>query len=96
MHHGHLLKYCCVDIDGVLCLDPTDCQNDDGAAYEKFLEEAVPMLAPTRPIGALVTSRLEKYRGLTEKWLAKHVIIETQQGWFTQNPSNPGIQRPKW
>ncbi|RUV41627.1 MAG: phosphoribosyltransferase [Mesorhizobium sp.] len=73
MHHV-FLEQCCVDIDGVLCLDPTADENDDGPAYEKFLSEARPLLGPTRKIGWLVTSRLEKYRKLTEAWLAKHEI----------------------
>jgi uncharacterized HAD superfamily protein/hypoxanthine phosphoribosyltransferase len=68
-HHKHLL-HCCVDIDGVLCCDPTAEENDDGPRYIKFLANATPMLVPTRPIGWLVTSRLEKYRAETEDWLA--------------------------
>ncbi|MEW6629410.1 MAG: phosphoribosyltransferase [Pseudomonadota bacterium] len=73
MHHM-FLEQCCVDIDGVLCLDPTEEENDDGPVYEKFLAEARPLLVPTRKIGWLVTSRLEKYRKLTETWLDKHGI----------------------
>jgi uncharacterized HAD superfamily protein/adenine/guanine phosphoribosyltransferase-like PRPP-binding protein len=73
MHHK-FLGQCCVDIDGVLCLDPTEAENDDGPAYETFLSEALPLFGPTRKIGWLVTSRLEKYRALTEAWLAKHGI----------------------
>lgn len=67
-HHG-LLEHCCVDIDGVLCSDPTAAENDDGEAYLRFLSNATPMMVPTRPIGWLVTSRLEKYRPQTEAWL---------------------------
>lgn len=73
MHHRFLAQ-CCVDIDGVLCLDPTEAENDDGPAYEKFLAEARPLHAPTHRIGWLVTSRLEKYRALTEAWLARNGI----------------------
>ena len=73
MHHK-FLGQCCVDIDGVLCLDPTEAENDDGPAYEKFLAEARPLHAPTHRIGWLVTSRLEKYRALTEAWLARNGI----------------------
>lgn len=69
MHHK-FLEQSCVDIDGVLCLDPTDAENDDGPAYERFLAQARPLHGPTRKIGYLVTSRLEKYRPLTEEWLA--------------------------
>lgn len=68
MHHS-VLDRACVDIDGVLCLDPTREQNDDGAAYLNFLLEATPRPVPTRRIATLVTSRLEKYRPETEAWL---------------------------
>lgn len=73
MHHTYL-EHACVDIDGVLCLDPTSDENDDGEGYEAFLESARPLFRPTRPIGHLVTSRLEKYRPLTEAWLKKNEI----------------------
>lgn len=73
MHHG-FLEQSCVDIDGVLCLDPTEAENDDGPAYEKFLSQARPLYGPTRKIGWLVTSRLEKYRALTEAWLTSQGI----------------------
>jgi uncharacterized HAD superfamily protein len=73
MHHN-LLEKCCVDIDGVLCKDPTEEENDDGVRYERFLAEAHPLFLPTKTIGYLVTNRLEKYRAHTEAWLAKHNV----------------------
>jgi uncharacterized HAD superfamily protein/adenine/guanine phosphoribosyltransferase-like PRPP-binding protein len=73
MHHD-LLERSCVDIDGVLCLDPTHDENDDGPTYARFLAEARPFYGPTRKIAYLVTSRLEKYRSQTEAWLAAHGI----------------------
>ncbi len=72
--HRHFLAEACVDIDGVLCQDPTEEENDDGACYRKFLTEARILLRPTYEIGTLVTSRLEKYRAETEAWLKKHSI----------------------
>jgi uncharacterized HAD superfamily protein len=68
--HRPILSECCVDIDGVLCVDPSREQNDDGARYLDFLSSAESIVIPTHPIGHLVTSRLEKYRPQTEKWLA--------------------------
>ena len=73
MHHG-MLQNCCVDIDGVLCCDPTEDENDDGPAYEKFLGSAFSLATPTKKIGWLVTSRLEKYRAHTETWLKERGI----------------------
>ena len=70
MHHD-ILEHACVDIDGVLCLDPTDIEDDDGVNYDRFLRNATPLWRPTRQIGRLVTSRIEKYRPQTEQWIRK-------------------------
>jgi len=72
--HSTVLSNCCMDIDGVLCLDPTEEENDDGARYERFLRFTPALMLPTAPVGWLVTSRLEKYRELTEEWLARHNV----------------------
>ena len=74
LFHRNELAHCCVDIDGVLCNDPTHEENDDGARYLRFLENATPLARPTYRIGHLVTSRLEKYREPTERWLNAHNI----------------------
>ncbi len=73
MNHP-LIRTACVDIDGVLCVDPTKEQNDDGPRYRAFLKNVSPLFRITEPIGTLVTNRLEKYRQETESWLAKHNI----------------------
>lgn len=70
---GHL-KRACVDIDGVLCLDPLPEDNDDGPNYVRFLESAHPLFLPSTPVKAVVTSRLERYRAKTEEWLAAHDV----------------------
>lgn len=72
--HGTVLANSCVDIDGVLCLDPTDEENDDGERYARFLRDTPPLLLPTAPVAWLVTSRLEKYRKQTAEWLARHEV----------------------
>lgn len=72
--HNTLLERACVDMDGVLCIDPTEEENDDGWKYKKFIETAKIKLLPTRKIGYIVTSRLEKYREETEAWLHKNNI----------------------
>lgn len=73
IHHVYL-EHACVDIDGVLCLDPCEAENDDGPNYLRFLENAAPLYKPTARIACLVTSRLEKYRPQTEAWLERHGI----------------------
>lgn len=74
LFHSDILQRCILDIDGVLCRDPTEEENDDGPKYLKFIETVKPKYLPTWPIGAIATSRLEKYREPTEAWLAKHGI----------------------
>ncbi len=68
LNHTSLEK-ACFDIDGVLCVDPTEEQNDDGEKYRDFVLNAPPLFIPGSRIGTIVTSRLEKYRKETETWL---------------------------
>lgn len=76
--HRPFLSECCIDIDGVLCIDPTEEENDDGSAYQYFLINARPLVIPSYSIGHLVTSRLEKYRKETEIWLNKQGVVYDQ------------------
>ena len=62
----------CFDIDGVLCRDPSPEENDDGEKYVKFISNVKPNIIPSRKMGWIVSSRLEKYRPQTEDWLKKH------------------------
>lgn len=72
------LDKACFDIDGVLCVDPTQDQNDDGPNYVDFILNAAPLYIPGSNIGTLVTSRLEKYRKETEVWLVKNNVKYNQ------------------
>lgn len=73
MHHDSMRNWC-VDIDGVLCRDPTSEENDDGENYRKFITSVDSRVVPSKRIGWLVTCRLERYREQTEAWLAEHGI----------------------
>lgn len=73
LNHTDLEKSC-FDIDGVLCVDPTEEQNDDGPIYKDFVLNAPPLFIPGSKIGTIVSSRLEKYREDTEIWLKKYNI----------------------
>ena len=66
-------KYC-FDMDGVLCQDPDESENDDGERYLDFIRSAKPLYVPAHEIGYIVTSRLEKYRTETEEWLARNGV----------------------
>ena len=68
------LRRACVDIDGVLCRDPSKEENDDGARYRNFISSANPRYTPRVKILSLVTNRLEKFRSETEAWLKQHGI----------------------
>ena len=73
MHHP-FIEQACLDIDGVLCLDPTSEQNDDGANYRDFLSCTRPLFIPSLKVAHLVTSRLERYRPETEEWLQRNGV----------------------
>ncbi|QJD57926.1 phosphoribosyltransferase [Pseudomonas sp. gcc21] len=73
MHHP-LVSQACFDIDGVLCVDPTQAENDDGPEYRNFLSATRPLHIPSLPVAHLVTSRLEKYRTETEQWLQRNGV----------------------
>lgn len=73
MKHKRLERWG-LDFDGVLCRDPIKEENDDGPKYEHFLAATEPMWLPTRPVKAIITARLERYRPITERWLAAHGV----------------------
>lgn len=73
MRHRDLAQLC-LDIDGVLCRNPTREEDDDGDRYLAFLETVRPLALPRRPVGALVTCRLERYRAPTEEWLRRQGV----------------------
>lgn len=72
--HRDSISQSCFDIDGVLCVDPTEEQNDDGEIYIDFILNAKPLFIPSYKVKTLVTSRLEKYRVETETWLKKYNV----------------------
>jgi uncharacterized HAD superfamily protein len=64
-----------VDFDGILCYDAEKEQDDDGERYIDFIKNAKPLYLPRKkPIPLIVTARIEKYREITEEWLANHNI----------------------
>ena len=76
-HHPQICNSC-FDLDGILCVDPTNHENDDGPRYLEFLRSARPLIVPTQRIGHIVSARLEKYRAQTEQWLKDHDIAYGQ------------------
>jgi uncharacterized HAD superfamily protein len=76
--HHSVVEDACFDLDGILCVDPTTEENDDGPRYREFLRCAQPRFRPTGVIGNIVSARLERYRELTEQWLAANHIAYRQ------------------
>ena len=69
-------QFALCDLDGVLCEDwkgKSEVSND--LEFAKHVQEVAPLYIPQVPIAAVVTSRIEKYRKETEKWLAKHNVM---------------------
>jgi len=62
------------DLDGVLCVDGAGEDDEDLAPYINHIANVRPKYIPTQTLGAIVTSRLEKHRAVTEEWLFKNNI----------------------
>ncbi len=85
-----LLPRFCMDIDGVLCRDPLEDENDDGPRYEEFLDTVAARSVPGEQVGWLVTSRLERHRDRTEAWLAAQGV---RYGELLMHPADTGAER---
>lgn len=60
------------DIDGVLCEDPPKTEREE--ILEAYYRIAVPYKIPRMKIAFLATGRREKWRKITEEWLAEHNV----------------------
>jgi hypothetical protein len=74
LFRGPLVARSCYDFDGVLCPDPAPADDDDGERYHRFLTTTPPLVIPVGRPRRIVTARLEKYRAITEDWLARHGV----------------------
>ncbi len=62
------------DLDGVICENCPSGVDSDEKLYTEWIKTAKPYLIPAFEIDAIVSSRLEKYRSDTEKWLNNHGV----------------------
>lgn len=70
--HPELQRGSVLDMDGIVCADPTVPDSDEGG-YSTFLQTAAPLWTPRiRSCRAILTARLERYRPETEAWLQRH------------------------
>lgn len=80
----------CFDMDGVLCQDPT-VFDDDGPKYEAAIKNAIPKHLPLK-VGHIVTNRIERWRPVTEAWLARHGV---EFGQLHMQPFPTAVERRK-
>lgn len=66
------LSNACIDIDGVICRDPTVYENLYHDLYLNFLQNVPPNFQTDIELGYLVSARLEKYRNIVQNWLTKN------------------------
>jgi orotate phosphoribosyltransferase len=73
------LRASMLDMDGVLCEDwkhrPEQAVDPE---FVDHVKNAKPLFIPDVPVQAVVTSRIERYRELTEIWLKKHGVEYNQ------------------
>jgi orotate phosphoribosyltransferase len=73
LHHPWVEKSC-IDLEGVLCREPSPEENQDGKSYEAYIASAEPLLSTTKTVGHVISCRAERYRAATGGWLEKHGI----------------------
>jgi len=62
------------DLDGVICENCPPGVDSNEALYQEWIRNAKPNVIPTFEIDAIISSRLEKDRTETERWLARHGV----------------------
>lgn len=72
--HSFMVKNSCVNMEGVLCEEPTDKQINIKGSYLEYINIAKVVNRPTGKISYIITERPEKYRSETEEWLYNHSI----------------------
>lgn len=71
------------DVDGVFCVEPPDERNE--SLYLEYIENATPLFIPRTKIGGVITYRLVKNKGITEKWLRDNGIRYNELVMFDAN-----------
>lgn len=74
MGYKMYLKDAALDIDGVLCPEPTVSEYEDPEGYRNSLKVLPVKYRPLHPVKRIITSRMEAYREITEQWLSDNGI----------------------
>lgn len=72
--HHPVLGSSCVELEGVLCLEPDSKDAQGEEQYRDILRKANPLVLPTYKLHTVVTYRSETYRELTLRWLEENNI----------------------
>ncbi|HSP57565.1 MAG TPA: phosphoribosyltransferase family protein, partial [Halomonas sp.] len=72
--HHPVLGSSCLELDGLLCLEPSREKARDEKQYRDLLINAKPLILPTYKVHTVVTDRSEDYRELTLRWLMENNI----------------------
>lgn len=90
--HNSILGSACVELDGVLCKAyDGDINNND--AYQQYITRVQPNFIPKSKIAAIVTSRPEKWRSITEEWLTTNKIQFGELVMAKNEESNPALYK---
>ena len=86
------LRSSMLDMDGVLCEDwQSRPELDVDPEFEEHVKNVKPLYLPDVPVQAIVTSRIERYRVLTEQWLKRHNVC---YNWLIMHPAvTPELRR---
>lgn len=82
-------QYLMLDMDGVICMDPT-AFDDDGALYAADIATAAPKFLPKTPVRSIATNRIDRWRGATEEWLARNGV---RYGALHMRPEKTSLER---
>jgi hypoxanthine phosphoribosyltransferase len=73
-HRHHFLKTAMLDIDGVICHDPTEEDLENEQTFRRFVINAKPLFLPRYRVPVIATGRKTQFRELTEMWLEHHGV----------------------
>lgn len=72
--HHNLMRHACLDIDGVLYVQPDAHELHDDELCVASIENATPLFTPSVHVAHLLTCRPERLRAQTEQWLQRHGV----------------------
>ncbi len=85
------LRKSMLDFDGVLCEDwKHRPELTEDPEFEDHVNNVKPLFIPDVPVQAIVTSRIERYRAESERWLKRHGV---QYNYLIMHPAKTPEER---